>query len=81
MCVSTIERKQNYQWFDGGNQLAIPQISIDTLEELRNEAIILPTDVRENDLLMLHPYDTNRYIHIEDVESPMVKQTKFFRYS
>ena len=81
VCVSTIERKQNYQWFEGGNHLAIPQISIDTLDELRNKAIVLPTDVRENDLLILHPYDINRYIHIEDVESTMVKQTKFFRYS
>ena len=81
VCVSTIERKHNYQWFDGGNQLAIPQISIDTLDELRNKAIILPKDVRENDLLILHPYDTNRYIHIEDVESVMVKHSKFLRYS
>lgn len=81
VCVCTEEKKDNYKYYDGGRFLIDPNIAIETLDDLQSRGCHYPSDVKLNDLLILHPYDQNKYIHIEDVESAMVKQTKFLRYS
>ncbi len=83
-CISTPERKRNYLWFDGGSLLKSPKIQIwsldDDVKEMREKGIIIPTYTELNDLLILHPYEINRYIHIEDLEKSETKAAKFFKY-
>ena len=81
VCVSTPERKINYRWFNGSNAIIDPNIAIETIYDLQNQGCTIPSDIRVNDLLILHPYEQNTYIRIEDVESNMIKATKFFKYS
>lgn len=80
VCLCTPERKNNYKWFEGSNALTDPNITIETLEDLRNRGCMIPFDSKVNDLLILHPYEQNRYIHIEDVESAKIRASKFIKY-
>ena len=80
VCLATPERKANYQWFEGSIALKDPNIKIETLEDLQNRGCTTPVDAKTNDLLILHPYEQNKYIHIEDVESAIIKASKFFKY-
>ena len=83
VCISTPERKGNYKWLDGGSLLASPKIqiwSLDDVKEMRVKGILIPSYAELNDLLILHPYETNRYIHIEDLEKSETKAAKFFKY-
>lgn len=83
VCISTPERKGNYKWLDGGSLLASPKIqiwSLDDVKEMRGKGILIPSYTDLNDLLILHPYETSRYIHIEDLEKSETKAAKFFKY-
>ena len=80
VCVCTPERKLNYKWFEGGMALNNPNIAIETLENLQNQKCFIPKDTKNNDLLILHPYEQSKYIHIEDIESPKIRSSKFFKY-
>lgn len=80
ICISTPERKENYLYFKGSDKLNSPKIAVETLEDLQHRGYIVPRDLMVNDLLILHPYEYNKYIHIEDVESEMIKASKFFKY-
>lgn len=81
VCVCTVEKKDNYKYYDGGRFLINPNIAMETLDDLQNRGCHYPSDVKLNDLLILHPYDQNKYIHIEDVGSATVKHSKFLKYS
>ena len=83
VCISTPERKRNTKWFEGGSLLAPPKIQIWTLDdvkEMRGKGIIIPSYTDLNDLLILHPYEISRFIHIEDLEKSETKAAKFFKY-
>lgn len=81
VCLATPERKANYQWFEGSEALKSNNIIVETIDGIKSMGVTIPYDATIDDLLMLHPYEYNKYIHIEDVENAMIKATKFFKYS
>lgn len=80
ICIGTPERKENYLWFKGSDKINNPKIAIETIEGLRSRGFVFPRDLAMNDLLILHPYEQNKFIHIEDVENGNIKASKFFKY-
>ena len=53
---------------------------MDDVKKMQDIGISIPPYAELNDLLILHPYDINRYIHIEDLEKSETKAAKFFKY-
>lgn len=83
VCVATPERKLNYRWFDDSTVLDKPELKIMTEDDIRvlqQKGVVFPSFPQLNDLFILHPYDTGKYIRIEDVEKASVRSAKFFKY-
>lgn len=76
--VDTEERKRNYKWAENSKNLN-RQVCVCTIEELRaNPSINLPKRLAIGDVLMLHPYETNLYLNIEECEN--LRISKFMHF-
>lgn len=76
--VDSEEKTRNYKWAEKSKYLD-RQVRICTLEELRaNPNISLPKRLAEGDVLVLHPYETNQYINIEECDNLRISKFKHF---
>lgn len=76
--VDSEERTRNYKWAEKSKNLD-RHVFVCTLEELRaNPNINLPKRLAEGDVLILHPYETNQYINIEECDNLRISKFKRF---
>ena len=76
--VDSEERTRNYKWAEKSKNLD-RQVRICTIEELRaNPNINLPKRLVNGDVLILHPYETNQYINIEECDNLRISKFKHF---
>lgn len=76
--IDSEERTRNYKWAYNSKNLN-RQVDICTIEELRaNPSINLPKRLEIGDVLMLHPYETNLYINIEECDNLRISKFKHF---
>lgn len=76
--VATPERSISYQWSKDSDSID-PQVKVATLEQIRDYKAILPKRIAVGDVLMLHPFEENLYINVNDVGN--IRNAKFFAYS
>lgn len=76
--VATPERSISYQWSKDSDSID-SQVKVASLEQIRDYKAILPKRIAVGDVLMLHPFEENLYINVNDVGN--IRNAKFFAYS
>jgi len=78
ICVCSPEKKQSLCWYEDAKKIVQDNIEVITLDELSQLHCKVPSNLHENELLILYPYERNRYIRVSEIEEH--KTDKFFFY-
>ena len=78
ICVCTPERKENYNYFEGGSMVNNDGIKLLSFDDLKEIGLQVPNDTKTGSLLIRYPFSQSRYINVEDVDKH--RSDKYFKY-
>lgn len=77
--VADSNTKYSYSWYPGADKIS-KSVSVITHDDLKDfVGINFPKEVKEGDILILHPFDGSRYVNINRVSD--LENSKFLRFT